>query len=63
MKPAREIQPGVFRLDATVKGPPPDLSYEFRQRQHILSRDWRAVHISADRREPFATIIGRLWGR
>lgn len=38
--------------------PEPDVSYEHRQRQHILSRDWSAVDVSADRRAPFASVLG-----
>jgi hypothetical protein len=34
----------------------PDTSYEAEQRKRIMSRDWAAVHVSADRRAPFASI-------
>jgi hypothetical protein len=30
--------------------PPPDLSYEWRERQRIAERDWASVHVAADRR-------------
>lgn len=36
----------------------PDLYTEHRK--HILSRDWSAVHVSADKRSPFATVLGRF---
>lgn len=32
--------------------PAPDLSYEARERRYVLSRDWAAVHVAGDRREP-----------
>lgn len=47
-----------------VKAPPaPDLSYEWRDRQRIRSRDWAAVHIAADRRAPVALGFTRFWRR
>lgn len=30
----------------------PNLDYEWQERQRIRSRDWAAVHIAADKREP-----------
>lgn len=44
-----------------VKRPAPDTSYEAEQRRRIMSRDWSAVHVQADRRLPFATIMGRFF--
>lgn len=36
-----------------VAEPAPDLSYEAEQRRRIMSRDWAAVHVLADRRRPW----------
>ena len=44
----------------SVEQSPPDVSYESAQRRHILSRDWAKVHSDADRRKPFATVMGRF---
>ncbi len=30
--------------------PSPDLSYEARERRHIMSRPWDRLHVEADRR-------------
>jgi hypothetical protein len=44
--------------------PEPDLSYEYRERQFIASRDWAAVHVAADRRAPISLADGvRRWWR
>lgn len=37
---------------APVEVPEPDVSYEWRDRQRIASRDWAKVHTTADRRPP-----------
>lgn len=57
-QPRLEIEPGVYRLIPT-----PDLSYEWRDRQRIMRRDWARVHVAADRREPlpFFDRIVRTW--
>ena len=40
-----------------------DLSYEWKDRQRIRARNWAAVHIAADRREPVSLSIRRFWRR
>jgi hypothetical protein len=53
-----EIAPGVFRII-----PAPDLSYEWRERQRIMCRDWSRVHRQGDRAPPlpFFDRIVRTW--
>lgn len=53
------MKPRLLILAPTREPPPPDTSYEAKERQRIMARDWAAVHISADRRSPFATVLGR----
>lgn len=40
------------KLRVVTDEPPPDLSYEWRDRQRIAARNWATVHIQADRRAP-----------
>jgi hypothetical protein len=40
------------RLRVVADVPPPDLSYEWRDRQRIARKNWAAVHIQGDRRAP-----------
>jgi hypothetical protein len=49
--------------DAPVEAPPADLSYEWRDRQRILSRDWSRCHIAGDRRQPvhLPDPVRRVW--
>jgi hypothetical protein len=55
------VEPGVETV--AEPPPPPDMSYEHRQRLHIASRDWAAVHVAADRRAPLhlPDQVKRLW--
>jgi hypothetical protein len=52
-------------LPHPAEEPAPDLSYEHRDRAHILSRDWSRVHVQADRAEPlaFGDRVKRTWWR
>lgn len=49
-----------LRAVPAVAEPAPDTSYEAEQRRHIMSRNWAAVHVAADKRSPFASIVGRF---
>lgn len=40
---------------------PPSMEYEHEHRRRIMGRDWSRVHVEADRRAPFASVLGR-WG-
>lgn len=61
MRPERLLR----ALPHPAEEPAPDLSYEHRDRAHILSRDWSALHCRADRAEPlaFGDRPRRLWRR
>ncbi len=49
-----------LRAVPKIEDPAPDTSYEAEQRKRIMSRDWSAVHVAADRRLPFGTVMGRF---
>jgi hypothetical protein len=55
---ATEIAPGVFRFT-----PPPDLSYEWKDRKRIMERDWARVHTKGDKAPalPFWAAVRRTW--
>jgi hypothetical protein len=57
---ATEIEPGVFRFV-----PAPDHSYEWKDRQRIMERDWARVHTSGDKAPalPFFDRVRRTWTR
>lgn len=38
-----------LRAVESAPQPPPDLSYEHRERARIMSRDWSRVHIAGDK--------------
>lgn len=59
------MKPALHVVAKQPKAPPPDLSYEARERRHIMARNWNAVHIAADRRAPIslADRIKRAWVR
>jgi hypothetical protein len=40
-----------------IEKQPVDLYIDHRR--HIMSRDWSKVHTDADRRSPFATVMGK----
>jgi hypothetical protein len=47
----------------TPAEPEPDLSYEYRERNYVLNRDWSRVLIAGDRAKPlpFFERIKRTW--
>lgn len=47
----------------TAQQPAPSTEYEWRERQHVLTRDWSRVHTTADKRQPlpFWTQARRGW--
>lgn len=49
-----------LRAVPAVEEPAPDTSYESEHRKRILSRDWSKVHVEADRRSPFATVLEKF---
>ena len=55
-----ETEPGVFRI-----APPADLSYEWKDRQRIMERDWARVHTKGDRAPalPFFDRVRRTWAK
>lgn len=50
-------------VPAPEEAPEPDMTYEYRERQRILQRDWAAVHTSGDRAPalPFFDRPTRTW--
>lgn len=46
-------------LHAVPDAPEPAPDVYTEHRRHILSRDWAAVHVAADRRRPFGSVFGR----
>lgn len=56
------MRPALHAVE-TVQEPLPSTEYEWRERQHVNSRDWSRVHTTADKRQPltFWTQARRLW--
>lgn len=51
-----------------VTPPPPDMSYEWRDRQRVAAKDWSRVHIDGDRASrivnlPFFDLLRRRRGQ
>lgn len=45
------MKPALHCVETRAE-PLPSLDYEWRERQHILARDWSRVHVAADKRAP-----------
>lgn len=55
----------LHAVEPAPDAPPPDMSYEYLDRQRILNRNWAETHIVADKRPPlpFWSRVVRTWRR
>ena len=65
MKPAHLHAVETVQEPAPEEEPLPSTEYEWRERQHVLTRDWSRVHTTADKRQPLPVWVQarRTWAK